>query len=104
MPDLIDSLRTGNPAAAFASVYDSMEVRTALTPPIVTGTQGLFPTTEGGQPNVLLNFLRPTVILRGRGGEVVVAPNGQAGNGTFLFLGVIGALVGVGFVLGRWSK
>lgn len=102
-PDLLDSLRVGNPAAAFASVYDSMEIRTTLTPPVVTGTAGLFSGGDG-RPNFMLNFLKPTVILRGRGGEVVVAPNGKAGDGTVGFVVVVGTLVGLVFMLGRWSK
>lgn len=103
-PDLLDALRSGNPASAFASIYDTMEVRTSLTPPVVTGTAELFSTGKGGPPNALVNFLKPTVILRGRGGELVVAPHGQAGSGTLGFLAVVGTLLGFGFLLGRWSK
>lgn len=100
-PNLVSAIAAGDPAAAFAAVYDTMEVRTSLSPPIVTSTQDLLST---GPQSWLVSFLKPTVVLRGQAGAVTVAPAGAAGDGTFGFLAALAGLVGVGFVLGRWSK
>ena len=99
--NLLDALAQGDPAKAFASFYDSLEVRTTLSPPIVVRTIDML--TPSPQSWVV-KLLKPTVVLRGGAGAVVVAPAGPAGDGSMRFLGFMVALVGAGFVLGRWSK
>lgn len=106
-PNLIDAFKTGNPAAAFASLYEQMEVRTLFSPPIVTSTQELLRQVDGpeGKVDFLVSLLKPTIILRGNAGTAVIAPGGPADTaGGWRFAGVILAIVGVGFALGRWSK
>lgn len=100
-PNLVSAIAAGDPAAAFASIYDTMEVRTAFSPPIVTNTQDMLST---GPQSWVVKLLKPTVVLRGQAGAVTVAPAGASGDGTFGFLAALGGLVGVGFLLGRWSK
>lgn len=100
-PNLLDALSQGNPAEVFAAVYNSMEVRTRFSPPVVANTQDLL---SKGPQNWVVNLLKPTVILRGSAGTVTVAPAGAAGDGTLGFFALVGGLVGVSFLLGRWSK
>ena len=107
MPNLLDAIRTGNVENAVSSLYDTVEVRTALSPPIRVPTSDILqinPNDPNAKPPWWLSWMKPTVIFSGAGGRQVVAPAGVAGDGTVPMLLIIGAVVGVGFALGRWSK
>ncbi len=105
MANLLDALRTQNAGDAIASLYDSIEFRSAFSPPVVLSTKDLFtPKAPGSAPPWWLSWLKPTVIVRGAVGEQVIAPAGVAGNGTVPLLLAVGSIVALGFVLGRWTK
>lgn len=106
-PNLVDAFRSGDPAQAFATFYETMEVRTTFSPPVVVSVQEALRTTDSGKGNreLISNLLKPTVILRGNAGTVVIAPSGPAdAAGGWRMAGALLALMGVGFALGRWSK
>lgn len=92
---------TINPAGLLAAAYDEVEFRSAATPPIILRTNELL---QEGPPNPFIQWLKPTVVLRGKAGTNVIAPMGPA-QGSWLppLLG-IGALVGLGYLLGRTSR
>lgn len=107
--NLIDLIRNGASSAdevaakLIPSVWDSVEFRSAATPPIRAAVSY----DPNGPPNPVMQWLRPTVILTGNAGRTVIRPYGGEGdgpNGTLVFVGFFAAIVGIGFVLGRASK
>lgn len=99
-PGTIRSDGSINPAGFLAAAFDEVEFRSSATPTITLRTQELL--REGGTPNPFIQWLRPTVVLRGRGGETVIAPLGPSKGGSILpGLLLVGGLVGVGYLLGR---
>jgi len=101
-PNLLDALTTGNPAEAIASVYKTIEIHTAITPPIVIDIAGL---SSGQPPSAITSFIKPTVILRGSaGGDLTLDPLGDPGDGTLGLVAIFAGLLGAGFLLGRLSK
>jgi hypothetical protein len=105
-PSFLDALAQGNPAASLASLYDTVEVRTSITPPIFVSLVDALSRTgpASWQPNPFVQFIKPTVVFSGQQGRVVVAPYGEAGDGTALALLSFAGLVGLGVLIGRWSK
>ena len=90
---------TLNAAGLLAGVYDEVEFRTALSPSVVLKTKELL---NQGPPNPFVQYLKPTVIMRGRGEETIIAPVGVATPGGWLpGIGAVVVLVGAGFLLGR---
>ncbi len=91
---------TINVAGLLAVTYDTVEFRSALTPNITINTRDLL--DESSPPNPALQWLRPTVVLRGGGQDTIIAPYGASNGGGWLpgLLGA-GALVGLGFVLAK---
>lgn len=88
-----------NVAGLLAGIYDEVEFRSAATPTIRLNTQQLL--TEG-PPNPFMSWLRPTVVLRGKSGETVIAPVGASQGGSILpGLVVVGTLLGIGYAVGR---
>lgn len=107
MANLLDAIRTRSPEEAVASLYETVEVRTNFTPPLRMSTKDILlldPADPRSRPPWWLKYAKPTVVLSGNGPRVTIAPEGVAGDGTVPMLLAIGAVVGIGFVLGRWSK
>lgn len=101
-PNLIDALKQGNPAAALANVYDHIEVRSMVTPPVHVNVLEALDSSQPTSP--LVKFLKPTVIFSGPYGRTVVAPYGESGDGTLMTVLAIVGLVGLGVLIGRLSK
>lgn len=102
-PATIRSDGTINPAGFLAAAFDEVEFRSSATPTITLRTRDML--KEGGAPNPFIQWLRPTVVLRGRSGETVIAPVGASKGGSILpGLGVVLVLVGVGYALGRATR
>lgn len=89
-----------NPDGVLSLFWNNLEVRTSVTPPL------LFPIGPHGTPadpatDALIRSLKPTVILKGPAGDVVIAPYGTVVAqswgpvviGGVLGLGVLGWLV-----------
>jgi hypothetical protein len=90
---------TINPAGILAGMYDEIEFRTALTPTIKVNTRDL---TLGGPTHPFVSFIKPTVVLRGKGEETVIAPLGATQGGGWLpGIAVAAGLVGIGYLLGK---
>lgn len=98
--DTINDDGTLNPASLLALVYDTIEFRSAATPPIVINTKDLL--TPSTQPNPFLQWLKPTVVLKGAQQQTVIAPLGESQGSWGVPLGGAAALVGLGFALG-WA-
>lgn len=99
---LLDAFKTGNPLTALASIYDTVEVRTNFSPPVRIGVAE---TIEDDSPQGwFTKLVKPTLVMSGNNGRVVVAPAGEAGDGTLVLVGLLLGLVGIGFVLGRVTK
>ncbi|TAL42376.1 MAG: hypothetical protein EPN91_08330 [Salinibacterium sp.] len=106
---LIDLIRNGasSPdevaAKLVPSIWDTVEFRSAATPPI----RAAIAYDPYGPPSPVMQWLQPTVILTGNAGRTVIRPYGGTGDGpdgTLVFAGFFAAIVGIGFVLGRISK
>lgn len=59
--------------ALLALAYDTVTIKTALTPPIVIDLRE----SGSGQVTQLMKDVQPAVILSGRAGRVVIAPAGE---------------------------
>lgn len=95
-----------NPTAivstAISSLYDTMEVRTALTPPAVINLKTAL--DPNSPPSPVAQFLQPTIVLTGPSGQQVIAPYGQAPDGTAGTIGVVAFLMGIGFAVGYFVR
>jgi len=74
-PWMINNDGTLNPDGVLALLWNNVEVRTSVTPPIK------FPIGPTGTPTdpsteALIKSLKPTVILSGPAGEITIAPYG----------------------------
>lgn len=103
LPHLSDGQNL-TPFKALAQFFDTVELRTALTPPVKLNLATLG--EPGGEPSPLGPLLRPTVVLTGPAGTQVIAPHGAAGTngGMVLAAGAVGvatALLLTGYLLGR---
>jgi len=93
---------TLNPAGLLAGVYSEVEFRSATTPNIRLNTNALL---SDGPPNPFMAWLKPTVILRGAGGETAIAPLGAHPGGSILpLVGVAAALVAAGYALRAFTE
>ncbi len=99
----VAALSTGNLAAGLAAVYDTIEIRTSVTPPAVIDLHAMA-ASASEPPSPVTQFLKPTLILTGRTSRDVIAPYGEADGGWGGALFGLAVLVGFGFVLGRASK
>ena len=104
MANLIDSIASGNPAAALANLYDTIEVRSSVSPPVRLNVASLVDSGQPSKPSWFAQMLKPTVVLSGSGGRAVVAPYGEAGDGTLITVLTLGGLFGLGVLVGRLSK
>lgn len=92
---------TINPAGFLAGSFDSMQIRSNITPNIDISTAELLK-DDGKGGNPLLRYIRPTIVLTGKGGTSVIAPYGPAQSGGWIVpFFVVGFLVGVGVLVGR---
>jgi len=87
-----------NPDGVLALFWNNVEVRTSVTPPI------RFPIGPTGAPadpttEALIKALKPTVILSGPAGEVMVAPYGTVVATSWLPVAIVG---GLGLALVGW--
>lgn len=88
-----------NPAGLLAGSYDSLELRSAITPTFRIDTKALL---SDGPRNPILDAVKPTVILTGPAGTNVIAPYGPAAAGGWVVpVFFVGLLVGIGVVIGR---
>lgn len=97
--DFLTALGSGNILPALANIYDTMEVRTALTPP---ATVDLKSAVASGPPSPIAQFLQPTIILSGPGGSQVIAPYGVAPDGTAGTIAVAAFFMAAGYFIG-WT-
>lgn len=96
-PGIFNSDGSLNAAGAVNIFFDTVTVRTAVTPDLV------FPIAASGAPpsaamQQLMNQLQPTVTLSGRVGTVTVAPYGQAQGQTSWWPLVIGGGAAAAFL------
>lgn len=105
--DVAGALITGGqftPFRALSKLYDKAEFRTSVTPSIAIDVASL-DSDGGGGPSPWMRLIRPTLILTGPEGRKVIAPAGEAGeHGGITGLILLGALLGVPFLLGRASR
>lgn len=108
-PSLVDVAAAGivagaqqNLLAGLASIYDTIEIRTSVTPPAVIDLYEI--AHDNGPPSPITQFLKPTLILSGRAGTQVIAPYGEAAGGWGPSIGALLTVVGIGFGLGWWAK
>jgi hypothetical protein len=100
-PRTVGSDGSINPAGFLAGAYEEIQIRTRATPTITMRTRELL---DEGPPSPVLKWLQPTIILKGRSGETVIAPFGVSPGGSLVpGLLVVGGLIGFGFLLGRAS-
>lgn len=87
---------------AFINNYSTIEIRSQLTPPVTLNVSELL---DNAPPSAFSKFLQPTVILTDTNGQkTTIAPYGVAQNGSVLpGLGVVGVLLGIGFLCGRFT-
>ena len=97
----IAAASTGNVVAGLSAVYDTIEIRTSVTPPALIDLQA----SKYEPPSEITKFLKPTIILTQRNGtRDVIAPYGEAQGGWGGAVFGLAVILGVGFVLGRASK
>jgi hypothetical protein len=72
--DVSSALLNSGVQASIAAISPTMTISTAISPPITIDftTNG-----SGGQPDPLVNWLRPMVVMHTAGGDLTVAPAGQ---------------------------
>lgn len=94
---------TLNPAGLLSGVFDTIEIRNSATPTITMNTAELL---KEGPPNPVNQWLRPTIILRGKGGETIIAPYGVSKGGSILpLLALVGGVFAAGWLVGTsWKK
>lgn len=90
-------------SAAISALYDTMEVRTSITPPAVIDLKAAL--DPHSPPSPVAQFLQPTIILsRVGGGQQIIAPYGQAPDGTAGTIGAVAFLMGIGFAVGYFVR
>lgn len=96
-PNLIANDGSINPAGVVNVFFDTVTVRTAITPDLV------FPINSSGAPpsaamQQLMNTVQPTITLSGRAGTVTVNPYGTPVGQTSWAPLVIGGVFAIGFL------
>lgn len=76
LPALSDG-RNLTPLRAFAQFFNTVEIRTRVSPPIILDISRL----DDPTPNPLLDQIKPAIILRGPAGTKVIAPYGEVPSG-----------------------
>lgn len=102
-PTLFEALKQGNPAASLANLYSTVQIRTSITPPVNVNVADALQYDPNAPPSAIAQFIKPTVILQGPAGRVSIAPYGEAGDGTLMTVLIVAGIMGVGFLVGRWS-
>lgn len=97
-PGMINGDGSLNAAGAVNIFFDTVTVRTAVTPDLV------FPIAASGQPpsqamQELMRQLQPSVTLSGRAGVATVAPYGQAQGQTSWWPLVLGGGAAIAFLV-----
>jgi hypothetical protein len=91
-------------SALAGATYRTLTVRTVATPPLSVNLESA---AAAGPPSPVLRWLKPTVELEGPAGRQVIAPYGEAADGTAFALAALGGaallLLAGGFALGRLS-
>mgnify|MGYP001560897734 FL=1 len=90
-----------DPIGLLAVAYDTFEFRSNFTPP-----QRVKIDAAVGPSGDFSKLFRPAMIASGKAGRFEFAPHGvpSASAGWLGFTVVVGALVGIGYLLGRASK
>ena len=108
-PSLVDVLVGGvtaasqrNLLAGLAAVYDTIEIRTSVTPPAVIDLYAAAHDTS--PPSPVTQFLKPTLVLSGRGGTEVLAPYGVAEGGWGPSIATLGVVIGIGAAIGWYLR
>ena len=84
--------------AALSGFYNTLEFRSALTPPMEFNVGDLSSDTP---PNPIVQWLRPTLTLTGPAGRKVIAPYGEAPpSGALGGFGVVGSVFLAGALAG----
>src|ERR1700690_26854 len=96
---VIDDSGNINPLAFVSGLYQQIEIRTAISPPIVIALTSV---QQGGGPNPFVAFLKPTVLLKSASSTASIAPYGVASDISGWVIGgaIILGLVGIGYALG----
>lgn len=98
-PEMVKDDGTINPAGLLATVYDEVEIRSSLWP---TQTIRVNELLKSGNPNPFLQWVKPTVVLRGKGQETIIAPYGASPGGSVIpVVGAVVGLVGLGYLLAK---
>lgn len=84
-----------NPQALVALAWDTVEIKTAVSPPIVIDLKK----SGKGQASQIIRDLQPVVTLNGRAGRVVIAPAGEPSGIKNLQPAAIQAGLGIGLGL-----
>jgi hypothetical protein len=99
-PDLIKPNGEIDPAGLITSAFETVEIRSALTPPMVIKLRG--PSNPNTQK--LIDEVQPMLVLQGKAGRYQFAPSGvpttlnMSSIGTTLGFGIGAALLGLLFV------
>lgn len=97
---LLDVLSGGNIITGLAALYDTMEVRTAVTPPAVIDLKAALDPSTPASP--VVQFLQPTILLSGPAGYQTIAPYGVAPDGTAGTIVLAALFIGLGYLVG-WT-
>lgn len=89
---------TAGVTQAFLNQYDTITIATNATPSV---TVNLRDALASGPPSPVAQWLQPTVILTGPGGQQVVAPYGVSGGSPGAIPLAVLTLLGLGYLLGR---
>lgn len=107
LPKLATPQGQWTPFEAAATLYDTVEIRTNATPPIVLNVREMGQGNPG--PNPAAVAMKPTIILSGPLGTKTIAPYGIADGrtGTVVSVGAVTGIAlvigGIGYALGRRS-
>jgi hypothetical protein len=84
-----------DPQALVAMAWDTVEVKTSVSPPVVVDLRR----SGDGQASALVRELQPVVTLNGRAGRVVIAPAGEPSGLKNLQPAAVQAGLGIGLGL-----
>lgn len=92
-----------DPAMLLAGVFDALEFRSKLTPPVTVRVEEL---SGGAPPSGFAQWIQPAVVFSGRGGKTAIAPFGvpEVSYGWIGAGGIVVGLLGIGYLLGRAVK
>lgn len=91
-----------DPVMLLSGAFRTIEIRTSVTPPFTFNVSDLSDQVPSGP---IPRLLKPTIVLRGPAGSNTIAAFGEASPaiGWVVFLGIVGALVGIGYLIGKAS-